>query len=91
MEISACVERDALAVSVNDTGCGIAAEHLPHIFERFYRVDRVRSNSGQNLGLGLAVVKSIVDRHGGYIEINSEVGRGTKVRLVLPASNQISR
>lgn len=73
-----------LTVTVSDTGCGIAPEHLPRIFERFYRVDRARSGSEQNAGLGLAVVKSIVGRHGGEIAIDSAVGRGTKVKLTMP-------
>jgi signal transduction histidine kinase len=70
---------------VTDNGCGIAAEHLPYVFERFYRVDRARSSAGHNVGLGLAVVKSIAVRHGGRVEIDSEIGRGTQVRVILPA------
>jgi two-component system heavy metal sensor histidine kinase CusS len=77
---------EGLRVTVSDMGCGIAPVHLPHVFERFYRVDRARVSSAQNAGLGLAVVKSIVTRHGGRVEIDSEVGRGTQVRLVLPVS-----
>ncbi len=76
----------SLTVTVSDTGCGIAPEHLPHVFERFYRVDRARAGSAHNAGLGLAVVMSIVIRHGGHVEIASEVGRGTEVRLILPMS-----
>jgi two-component system heavy metal sensor histidine kinase CusS len=76
----------SLMVTVSDTGCGIAPEHLPHVFERFYRVDRARAGSAYNAGLGLAVVKSIVTRHGGHVEIASAVGRGTEVRLILPMS-----
>ncbi|HEV7139049.1 MAG TPA: heavy metal sensor histidine kinase [Steroidobacteraceae bacterium] len=73
-----------LAVSVEDTGCGIAPEHLPRVFERFYRVDRTQEGSAANVGLGLAVVKSIASRHGGGVEIASEPGRGTKVKLTFP-------
>ena len=73
-----------LQVSVIDTGCGIAPEHLPHVVDRFYRVDHARSISEHNVGLGLAMVDSIVKRHGGRIEISSEVGRGTQVTLILP-------
>jgi two-component system heavy metal sensor histidine kinase CusS len=72
-----------LYIVVTDTGCGIAANHLPHIFDRFYRADPARTNSGQNVGLGLAVVKRIVDRHGGQVAIKSELGRGTTVTLTL--------
>ena len=83
VSLSATSDRNRLTVSVSDTGCGIAPEHLPHVFERFYRADRARTGSAQNVGLGLAVVKSIVTRHGGRVEIESEVGRGTEVRFVL--------
>lgn len=86
VRLAAGAEQSRITVSVDDTGCGIPAEHLPHVFERFYRVDQVRRGSAQNAGLGLAVVKSIATRHGGHVEINSEVGLGTEVRLILPAS-----
>jgi two-component system heavy metal sensor histidine kinase CusS len=86
VNLTAESSREHLTVTVSDTGCGIAPEHLPHIFERFYRVDRARAGSPQNVGLGLAVVKSIVTGHGGRVEIDSEVGRGTRVRLILPVS-----
>lgn len=71
-------------VEVADTGCGVLAEHLPHIFDRFYRADQVRSSSTGNVGLGLAIVKSIVELHGGTIQIASEVGRGTRVFMSFP-------
>jgi len=67
------------SVSVQDTGCGIAAEHLPKLFDRFYRVDPARSAEGT--GLGLAIVKSIMDLHGGSVVINSEPNHGTVVTL----------
>ena len=85
VEIAAYAGNDGLTVTVTDTGCGVAAEHLPYIFDRFYRVDRARSSSGHNVGLGLAVVKSIAVRHGGRVVIDSEIGRGTQVRVILPA------
>jgi two-component system heavy metal sensor histidine kinase CusS len=84
--LSAKADRSQLTVGVTDTGCGIGSEHLPRIFERFYRIDRARSGSAENAGLGLAVVKSIVARHGGQVEVESELGRGTEVRLILPAA-----
>jgi two-component system heavy metal sensor histidine kinase CusS len=80
-----------VTVSVRDTGCGIAAEHLPRVFERFYRVDRARGGSTQNAGLGLAIVKSIAARHGGRVEMESAVGQGTEVRLILPESASSAR
>jgi len=69
-------------VSVKDNGSGIAAEHLPRVFDRFYRVDSSRSSEG--VGLGLALVKSIMDLHGGSASIESEPGRGTRVTLAFP-------
>ena len=69
-------------VAVSDNGCGIAAEHLPRVFDRFYRAESSRSSDGA--GLGLALVKSIVDLHGGSAVIESNVGRGTTVKLTFP-------
>jgi two-component system heavy metal sensor histidine kinase CusS len=82
--IAARQSGEGLAVTVEDTGCGIAPEHLPRVFERFYRVDRTHGSSAANAGLGLAVVKSIAARHGGGVEIASAPGRGTKVELTFP-------
>jgi two-component system heavy metal sensor histidine kinase CusS len=69
-------------ISVADTGCGIAPEHLLRVFDRFYRVDPSRSSHGT--GLGLALVKSITDLHGGSVKLDSKVGRGTTVTLTFP-------
>jgi signal transduction histidine kinase len=68
-------------VDVSDTGCGIPPEHLPHVFDRFYRVDRARSSAPGGVGLGLAIVKSIAALHGGSVRIRSSVERGTSVTL----------
>jgi len=84
--ITAHVEAECLRVTVIDNGCGISAENLPRVLDRFYRADRARSGSTHNVGLGLAVVKGIVERHRGRIEIDSEVGRGTRVEITLAAS-----
>jgi len=73
-----------LRIEVADTGRGIAPEHLPHVFDRFYRADRARSGSGGNLGLGLAMVRSIAILHGGSVAISSQVGQGTRVTLETP-------
>ncbi|MBV8880636.1 MAG: heavy metal sensor histidine kinase [Planctomycetaceae bacterium] len=80
-------ERDdgRVRVEVSDTGPGIAPEHLPRVFDRLYRADRSRSASTGGSGLGLAIVKSIAELHGGKAEISSEVGKGTRVSLLLPA------
>jgi two-component system heavy metal sensor histidine kinase CusS len=76
-------EHDAnFEVAVSDNGCGIAPEHLPRVFDRFYRAESSRGSDGA--GLGLALVKSIVDLHGGATSIHSEVGHGTTVALSFP-------
>lgn len=71
---------------VQDTGPGIASEHLPRLTERFYRVDRSRSRETGGTGLGLAIVKHVVQRHGGVLDVRSEPGQGSRFMLVLPAS-----
>jgi two-component system heavy metal sensor histidine kinase CusS len=71
-------------IEVVDTGCGIPAAHLPHIFDRFYRADHTRSSRNGSVGLGLAIVRSITALHGGSVEIASEVGRGTCVTMIFP-------
>jgi len=71
---------------VADDGPGIAPEHLPHLFERFYRVDRSRSRRGGGTGLGLAIVKRIVELHGGSVSVVSRPGEGTTFEVRLPAA-----
>jgi signal transduction histidine kinase len=71
-------------VDVRDTGVGIAPEHLPRIFERFYRVDSGRSREQGGTGLGLAIVRHLVDAHGGRVEAASVVGRGTTISVLFP-------
>ncbi|HSW24110.1 MAG TPA: phosphate regulon sensor histidine kinase PhoR [Burkholderiaceae bacterium] len=71
---------------VRDSGIGIAREHLPRLGERFYRVDDGRSRSSGGTGLGLAIAKHTVQRHGGELSVDSEPGKGSAFRLVLPAS-----
>jgi two-component system heavy metal sensor histidine kinase CusS len=82
IQISVTVTAAHSEVTVSDSGCGIAPEHLPRVFDRFYRADSSRSSDGA--GLGLALVKSIVDLHGGSARIESEVNRGTTVTLTFP-------
>jgi len=72
--------------SVQDTGPGIAAEHLPRLSERFYRVDRSRSRETGGTGLGLAITKHVVQRHGGQLRVDSDLGRGSTFSLSFPAS-----
>jgi two-component system phosphate regulon sensor histidine kinase PhoR len=71
---------------VRDSGIGIAREHLPRLTERFYRVDGSRSRDTGGTGLGLAIVKHVAQRHGGELEIQSEPGKGSSFKLVLPAA-----
>ena len=75
--------------AVTDTGTGIPSEALPHIFERFYRVDRSRSRADGGTGLGLAIAKQLVEAHGGRIWAASEPGQGTQLSFALPLTQQM--
>ncbi len=75
-------DKSAIVV-VQDTGCGIAAEHLPHIFDRFFRGDKARSRDKGGTGLGLAIAKWIVEKHGGKIAVESS-GKGTTFQVSIP-------
>jgi signal transduction histidine kinase len=78
--------RSSVVFTVSDTGAGIAPEHLPSIFERFYRADASRQQATGGSGLGLAIVKSIVEAHGGRVAVESALGCGTTFTIVLPLS-----
>lgn len=84
VEVRARRAGEWVGVEVVDTGSGIPAAHLPRIFERFYRVDAARARAEGGTGLGLAIVRHLVERHGGRAEAESELGRGTRIRLTLP-------
>jgi two-component system phosphate regulon sensor histidine kinase PhoR len=76
---------EEIMLSVSDTGIGISKEDLPRIFERFYRADKARSHDNvRGTGLGLAIVKHIAQLHGGHVEAESEIEKGTTIRLILP-------
>jgi signal transduction histidine kinase len=79
-------EENGVWVGVKDTGIGIAAEHLPRIFERFYRADRARSRDEGGTGLGLAIVRHLVEAHGGSVKAESQPGRGTTVSAFFPSA-----
>lgn len=81
---------ERLQFSVVDTGPGIAAEHLPRLTERFYRVDRSRSRESGGTGLGLAIAKHVMQRHGGELKIESEPGKGSRFMLIFPASRVVT-
>jgi two-component system, OmpR family, phosphate regulon sensor histidine kinase PhoR len=74
-----------VTIKVQDWGCGIAAEHLPRLFERFYRADKARSRNLGGTGLGLAIVKHIVQAHGGEVIVHSTPGQGSVFTIALPA------
>ena len=75
-----------VVLEVSDTGSGIAAEDLPHVFDRFYRADKSRSRRGGGAGLGLAIARQLVLAHGGEIKVTSEPGQGTTFTVLLPAA-----
>ena len=75
---------DAAVLTVADTGIGIPADALPRIFERFYRVDKGRARDEGGTGLGLAIVKHVAQAHGGRVDVESRMGKGTTFRVILP-------
>ena len=72
-------------VMIKDTGMGIADEELPHIFERFYKVDKMRNRSETGSGIGLSITKKTVELHGGTIVVQSELGKGSTFYVRLPS------
>ena len=92
-EVEIAWRRDGgdVVFSVRDSGIGIAAQHIPRLTERFYRVDRSRSRETGGTGLGLAIVKHVLNRHQGRLEIASELGRGSTFSAVFPPERVIAR
>jgi heavy metal sensor kinase len=84
ISVSAIRQGEAAVIAVRDTGIGISEEHLPHIFERFYRVDEARSRVDGGAGLGLSICQHIVKVHDGKIEVESRVGEGSTFTVFLP-------
>jgi heavy metal sensor kinase len=87
--VSATQQHRAVTLAVRDTGVGIRAGALPHVFDRFYRADSARSRSQDGAGLGLSLVKWIVERHEGTIEVASTPGRGTTFTVTLPMIGRV--
>ena len=84
ISIASRPRNNGVLVSVSDTGSGIGSEHLPRIFERFYRADAARSREAGGTGLGLAIVKHLVEAHGGVVDAESNVGKGAEIRIFFP-------
>jgi signal transduction histidine kinase len=84
VKLSARAEGHSVIVQVSDTGIGLSQEDLPHVFDRFFRVDKSRSREQGGSGLGLAIVKKIVEDHGGTVSVESVVGEGSMFSIALP-------
>jgi signal transduction histidine kinase len=89
--VRTAVKDEQALLEVEDTGIGIAAEHLSHLGERFYRVDKARSREAGGTGLGLSIVQSIAVAHGGTLTLTSVPDQGTTVTLTLPLAHEALR
>jgi heavy metal sensor kinase len=91
IRLSCGCDRGEVVIRLRDSGPGIAPEHLPQLFDRFYRVDRGRSRAHGGSGLGLAIAQSIAHTHGGRIAVKSNIGQGSTFTVSLPAAGQLDR
>jgi signal transduction histidine kinase len=86
--VQACRREDGIEIEVRDEGCGIPKKDIPHLFERFYRVDKARARELGGSGLGLTIADAIVRNHGGSIAVSSEMNRGSRFVIHLPRLDQ---
>ena len=86
IELKGSSTHDEIVLSVSDTGIGIPAEDRDRVFDRFYRVDNARDRASGGAGLGLAIARRAAIRMGGRIELDSQFGRGSEFRLILPSN-----
>ena len=86
VELRAYSENGSVVMEVEDEGAGISAEHLPRLFERFYRAEKSRSRDEGGTGLGLSIVKHIVQVHNGTVDVQSEPGKGSTFRIKIPVT-----
>jgi two-component system sensor histidine kinase BaeS len=85
VDVAATADNSQLTITVTDSGNGIAAEHLPHVFDRFYRVDAARDRDHGGAGIGLAIAKALIEAHRGRIALSSDgPGTGTTFTVTLP-------
>ncbi|WP_242453284.1 ATP-binding protein [Mycolicibacterium sp. P9-64] len=90
VEVTATADDDELLIAISDTGAGVAHEHLPRLFDRFYRADAARDRQHGGAGIGLSIAKALVDAHGGHIAAHSDGhGTGTTFSVTLPCSRRL--